>query len=85
MNYKDINLISFFNCGIICFDVLIVIRDFNIRDNDWDISYPHYFIHANTLRKVADLFNLKLSMPIVQILIRYKNNSNNFNSMIDIF
>jgi len=61
-----------------------VIRDFNIRDNNWDPSYPHHFIHADIFRKVADLFNLKLSMPIAQILIRYINNSKNFNSMIDI-
>ena len=61
-----------------------MIRDFNIRDNKWDPSYPHYFIHADTLRKVADLFNLKLSMSIAQILIRYMDNSNQFNSMIDI-
>ena len=83
MNYRDINLISFFNCGIICF-VIIMTRDFNIRDNDWDPSYPHYFIHADIFMKVADLFNLKLSIPITQVLIRYMDNSNDSNFMIDL-
>ena len=81
MNYRDINLISFFNCGIICF-VIIMTRDFNIRDNDWDLSYPHYFIHADIFRKVADLFNLKLLIPITQVLIRYMDNSNDSNFMM---
>jgi len=73
MNHKDINLISFFNCGIICFiinvysddqetalkylkntevnlnNILIMIGDFNIRDNDWNLLYSHHSVHADTL------------------------------------
>ena len=45
-------------------DVLIMTGDFNIRDNDWDLSCSHYFTHADTLREVAETFNLELLMPI---------------------
>jgi len=66
INHRNINFISFFNNGIICFiiniyfdeqqlalkylkdievnlnNVLIMIEDFNIRDNDWDPLFYSY-------------------------------------------
>jgi len=39
-------------------NVLIMIEDFNIRDNNWDILYPHHLIYANTLKDITDSFNL---------------------------
>jgi len=41
--------------------------DFNIRDNNWDLSYPHYSIYVDILRKIANSFNLELLMPVVQV------------------
>jgi len=35
--------------------------DFNIRDNDWD---PLYSTYVDSLREIADSFNLELSTPI---------------------
>jgi len=88
INYRDINLILFFNCGIICFiiniysdvqqaalkylkdieinlnNILIMTENFNIRDNDWNSLYPHHSTYADTFRKIANSFNLELSMPI---------------------
>ena len=108
MNNRDINLISFFNQGIICFiiniysvnqqntlkyledievnlsNVLIMIGNFNIRDNNWNPLYSHYLLYVNTLREIADLFDLELSTPINQVLMRYLDNLNNFNSVIDL-
>jgi len=45
-------------------NVLIMIGDFNIKDNDWDSLYPHYSTHADSLREIVDSFNLELSTPI---------------------
>jgi len=45
-----------------------MIGDFNIRDNDWDLLYPHYSIYADSLREIVDSFNLELSTPIDQVL-----------------
>jgi len=88
INYRDINLISFFNCEYTYFvlniysddqqlaltylkdmevnlnNILIMTGDFDIRDSNWDPSFLHYLVHADTLRKIADLFNLKLFMLI---------------------
>ena len=88
INYRDINLISFFNCEYTYFvlniysddqqlaltylkdmevnlnNVLIMTGDFDIRDSNWDPSFLHYSVHADTLREIADLFNLELFMLI---------------------
>ena len=88
INYRDINLISFFNCEYTYFvlniysdnqqlaltylkdmevnlnNILIMTGDFDIRDSNWDPSFLHYSVHADTLRKIADLFNLELFMLI---------------------
>jgi len=59
-------------------------ENFNIKDNDWDLLYSHHFVHANTLRKITNLFDLELFMPISQVLTRYINNLNESNSVIDL-
>jgi len=71
MNYRDINLILFFNNSIIFFiinmyfnkqqsvlkylkdikvnlnNILIMTKDFNIRDYNWDPAYSHHFIYTD--------------------------------------
>jgi len=42
-------------------NVLIITGDFNIRDSDWDPSYPFYSFYNDSLLDVVDSFNLKLS------------------------
>jgi len=41
-------------------NILIITKDFNIRDNDWNLPYPysHHSTHTGTLWEVADSFNL---------------------------
>jgi len=87
-NYKDINLVLFFNNGSICFliniysdnyqstlkylrntevnldNVLIIIGDFNIRDNNWNLLYLHYSTYIEFLKDIANSLNLELSTSI---------------------
>ena len=46
-------------------NILIMAGDFNIRDCDWNSSYSFHSIHSNSLLDIADLFNLKLLIPIL--------------------
>ena len=39
-------------------------RDFNIRNNDWNLFYPYYSSHTDTLLEIADSLGLDLSTPI---------------------
>ena len=39
--------------------------DFNIRDSDWDLSFPHHSVHADLLLEIAESFNLELSSPVI--------------------
>ena len=48
-------------------NVIIMTGNFNIRDNNWDPLYLHYSTHVDILRKIADSFNLELSIPINQV------------------
>ena len=54
-------------------------EDFNIRDNDWDLSYLHHFVYTKTLIEIANSFNLSLSSPITQIPVQYADNPDDFN------
>jgi len=65
-------------------NILIMTGDFNIRDNNWDLVYYHYSIHADTLREIAASFNLELFTPIIQVLMRYADNPRDSNSVIDL-
>ena len=55
--------------------------DFNIN---WDSSYSYHSTHTDTLREIADFFNLELLTPINQVLMRYSDNSSDSNSAINL-
>ena len=61
---------------------LIIAGDFNIKDNNWNLSYPHHLIHVDTLREIANSFNLELLLPIDQVPTQYINNSQDLNSVL---
>ena len=42
-------------------------EDFNIRNNDWDLSYLYYSVHTDTLIEIADLFDLRLFISVIQV------------------
>jgi len=62
-------------------NVLIIIGNFNIRDNNWNLFYSSY---NNILVEIVDSFNLILFSAIQQILTQYSNNKNNSNSVINL-
>ena len=45
-------------------NVLFITGNFNIRDNDWDLTYPHHSTSANILIEIANSFNLEISFPV---------------------
>ena len=45
-------------------NILIMIGDFNIRNNNWDSLYLHHSNYTESLKKIANSFNLELSTPI---------------------
>ena len=58
--------------------------DFNIRDNDWDLFYPHYLFYTDTLLEIANSLGLDLSIPINSGSTWFLNNSQNLNSVLDL-
>jgi len=65
-------------------NILIMIGNFNIRNNNWDPSYLHYSIHVDTIQEVADSFNSELSTPINPVPTQYTDNPQDYNSVIDL-
>ena len=65
-------------------NVLVMTEDFNIRDNNWNLSYSHYLVYSNILLEVADFFNLKFSYSVNRVLTQYTDNPNNTNLVIDL-
>ena len=61
-----------------------MVGNFNIKDCDWDFSYPFHLVHSNLLLDIADLFDFKLSVPIYQVSTCYADNPNDANLVIDI-
>jgi len=67
-------------------NILIMTGNFNIRDNNWNplYLYLHHSIHMNTLWKVANSFNLELSLPINQVPTLYMKNPQDSNLVSDL-
>ena len=55
-------------------DVLVMIGDFNIRDNSWDSSFLHHSIHSDLLTDIADSTNLCISKSTNYVSTRYLDN-----------
>jgi len=65
-------------------NLLVMTGDFNIRDNLWDLLYPHYSSQSDNLFIIADCFNLELSITTNQVPTRYPNNNQEINLVIDL-
>ena len=66
------------------YNILVLTKDFNIRDSDWDPLYSHHLAHSDILMEIADSFELGLSSSIHQFPTQYVNNANNYYSVIDL-
>jgi len=84
LNHRNINLIYFKNTEINIHNILIMIEDFNIRDNNWNLFYSHHLVYNDVLLEVANFFNLKFFYPVNQVLTQYTDNPNDTNLVIDI-
>ena len=61
-----------------------MVGDFNIRDNSWDLYFPHHSIHCDLLTNIADSVNLCVSKSTDQVSTRHSDNQSNLNSVIDL-
>jgi len=66
------------------YNILIMTGDFNISNSNWNPFYPYNLTYSDILMEVADSFDFKLSSPVNQGSTQYTDNSNNFNSVIDL-
>ena len=64
-------------------NVLVMTRDFNIRDSLWNTSFPHHSSISDDLLIIADSFNLALSSLTDPYPTRYSNTAGESNSTID--
>ena len=58
--------------------------DFNIRDSDWDPSFPYHSPHTESLLEIADSLGLQMSTPTNPVSTRYVDNPLDSNSVIDL-
>ena len=58
--------------------------DFNIRDSFWNLNFPYYSTHRDTLFDIADSFQLEISKPTKFFPTRYFDNNQDFNSVLNL-
>ena len=65
-------------------NIIVMTRDFNIRDSLWDSSFLHHSSISNDLMIIADSFNLVLLTPINPCPTRYSDMVEEANSVINL-
>ena len=65
-------------------NLLIMTGDFNIRDNIWNLSFPHHSNFSDDLMTIADSFNLELLSLTHNVPTRYSDLDSGSNSVIDL-
>ena len=49
-------------------NVLVIVENFNIRDNSWNSFFPHHSIHCDLLTDIMNYMNLCVSKSTNQVL-----------------
>ena len=65
-------------------NLLIMTGNFNIRDQSWDPSFPHYLSISDNLFIIVDSFNLDLSLPSNPVSTRYSDIAGESDSVINL-
>ena len=65
-------------------NIIIITRDFNIKDSLWDFNFPFHSVHSDMLFDIADFFALAPSNLTENFLTRFLNNNQNLNSVLDL-
>jgi len=65
-------------------NIFIMIGNFNIRNSFWDSLFPNHSVYGNMLTDIADSLSLCISSATIQVLIRYVDNPNNLDSVINL-
>ena len=58
--------------------------DFNIRDSDWNPLYLFHSVHSDLLINIANTFDLFFSYSTTFVPIRYLDNNNCSNFVINL-
>ena len=54
-------------------NIVIMTKDFNIRDSFWDPNFLYHSSHRDTLFDIADSFQLEISKPAEFFPTRYSD------------
>ena len=65
-------------------NILIIAGNFNIRDSNWNPTFPFHSVHSNLLTDIVDSIDLCLSKSTNQVPTRYSDNANDLNSTINL-
>ena len=64
--------------------ILIITGDFNIRDSFWDSNFLYHSSYRDTLFEITDFFGLELSKPVDFFSIKYSDNCQDLDSVLDL-
>lgn len=65
-------------------NILIITGNLNIRDSFWNPSYLYHSFHKDTFFEITDFFHVELFKPTKFFPIRYSDNVQDSNSVLDL-